>query len=100
MGGLRKLHNEKLRYHRNELQFAGYEFLVAMLMEVEGFWAVTPCRLACSYRLSEDLDHSAFSLLFMDLFHPEEGSSKHSETSITIGLGATGDRNGQDAILY
>ena len=49
MGGLRKLHIEKLRYLRNQLQFAGYEFLVAMFMEVKGFWAVTPCRLACSY---------------------------------------------------
>ena len=81
MGGLRKLHTEKIRYRRNELRFAGYEFLVAMLMEVKGFWAVTPCRLVCSFRLSEDLDHSAYSLLFMDLFHPEKGSSSLSETS-------------------
>jgi hypothetical protein len=36
MGGLKKLHIEKLRYRRNELQFAGCEFLVAMLMEVKG----------------------------------------------------------------
>lgn len=100
MGGLRKLHIEKLRYRRNELQFAGYEFLVGMLMEVKGFWAVTPCRLACSYRLSEELDHSAFSLLFMDLFDPEKGSSNLSETSATTGHGATGDWNVQAAILY
>ena len=44
MGGLRKLHIEKIQYRRNELQFAGYEFLVVMLMEL------TPCRLICSYR--------------------------------------------------
>ena len=101
MGGLRKLHIEKLQCRRNELQLAGYEFLVAMLMEVKGFWAMTPCRLACSTDCRKSLTTPpTFSLLFVHLFDPEKGSNKFSETSTTAGHRATGNWNVQAAILY